>query len=200
MGEFVVRVADAFGLEHPHVVGPDVGTGAAHFAAALYPGRLRSLVVGSGGSAAPLQLGGVLKDWVEAPDLEPYRRIDGRQIAAAAMATLERYVIPDSICDDYLSSYEGERFAESMRYVRTYPTELRALRDLLPGIQTPVQLIAGRRDPVVPPVNAEYLHERLPRSRLDIIDAGHFTWEDGADDYAALVTSWWGGGYATAKS
>jgi pimeloyl-ACP methyl ester carboxylesterase len=28
MGEFIVRVADAFGLEQPHVVGPDVGTGA----------------------------------------------------------------------------------------------------------------------------------------------------------------------------
>ena len=25
-----------------------------------------------------------------------------------------------------------------------------------------------------------------------------FTWEDGADEYAALVTTWWGGGYATA--
>src|SRR2546430_9925641 len=48
MGEFIVRVADTFGLESPHVVGPDVGTGAALFAAALYPGRLRSLVVGSG--------------------------------------------------------------------------------------------------------------------------------------------------------
>ena len=95
-------------------------------------------------------------------------------------------------------SYEGERFAESMRYVRTYPTELRALRDLLPQIQTPVQLIAGKRDPVVPPVNAEYLRERLPKSRLDVIDAGHFMWEDGADEYATLVTAWWGGGYATA--
>jgi hypothetical protein len=27
---------------------------------------------------------------------------------------------------------------------------------------------------------------------------GHFTWEDGADEYASLVTSWWAGGYATA--
>jgi pimeloyl-ACP methyl ester carboxylesterase len=63
-----------------------------------------------------------------------------------------------------------------------------------------VQIIAGRRDPVVPPVNAELLHERLPNSKLDIIDAGHFTWEDGADDYAALVTSWWGGGYAATGS
>jgi hypothetical protein len=27
---------------------------------------------------------------------------------------------------------------------------------------------------MVPPVNAEYLHERLPKSQLEIIDAGHF--------------------------
>ena len=67
MGEFVVRAADAFGLENPHVVGPDGGTGAALFAAALSPGQLRSLVVGSGGSAFPLQLGGMVKEWVEAP-------------------------------------------------------------------------------------------------------------------------------------
>ena len=33
-----------------------------------------------------------------------------------------------------------------------------------------------------------------------VLDAGHYTWEDGADEYAALVTSWWGGGYATAGS
>ena len=52
----------------------------------------------------------------------------------------------------------------------------------------------------MPPVNAEFLHERLPQSKLDVIDAGHFTWEDGADEYAALVTSWWDGGYATAGS
>jgi pimeloyl-ACP methyl ester carboxylesterase len=41
MGEFIVHLADAFGLEEPHVVGPDIGTGAALFAASLYPGRLR---------------------------------------------------------------------------------------------------------------------------------------------------------------
>ena len=84
-----------------------------------------------------------------------------------------------------------------MRYVRTYPAELPALRDLLPQVQTPVQIIAGCRDRAVPPVNAEFLHERLPHSKLDIIDAGHFTWEDGSDQYATLVTTWWNGGYTT---
>jgi pimeloyl-ACP methyl ester carboxylesterase len=53
---------------------------------------------------------------------------------------------------------------------------------------------------VVPAVNAEFLNERLPISKLNIIDAGHFTWEDAADEYAALATSWWKGGYGTTKS
>ncbi len=200
MGEFLVRVADAFGLESPHVVGPDVGTAASLFAAALHPGRFRSLVVGTGATAVPLQVGDPLKEWVEAPDLEPYRRIDGRQVVAAAVGTLERYRLTEAAREDYLLSYEGERFAESMRYVQTYPTDLPVLRDLLPRIQTPVQIITGRHDPVVPLVNAEFLHERLPKSRLEIVDVGHFIWEDSADTYAALVTAWWGGGYARVDS
>jgi pimeloyl-ACP methyl ester carboxylesterase len=200
MGEFVIRIADAFGLEHPHVVGPDVGTGASLFAAALHPGRLRSLVVGSGGTAYPLQLQWVLKDWVEAPDLEGYRSADPREIVAGALTAIERYTLPDAVREDYLASYEGDRFVESMRYVRAYPAELPVLAGLLPELQTPVQIIAGAHDPVVPPVNAEFLHERLPHSKLDILDAGHFTWEDAAKEYAALVTSWWGGGYATTGS
>jgi pimeloyl-ACP methyl ester carboxylesterase len=197
MGEFIIRAADAFGLENPHVIGPDIGTGAALFAAAHHPGRFRSVVVGSGAAAFPLQLGGMLKDWVEAPDLDGYRRADPRQIVAGALTDIEQYPLPDSVREDYLTSYEGDRFVESMRYVRAYPLELPLLRDLLPDIRTPVQIVAGARDRAVPPVNGEFLHERLPNSKLDILDAGHFAWEDAADDYAALVTSWWGGGYAT---
>jgi pimeloyl-ACP methyl ester carboxylesterase len=200
MGEFIVRLADAFGLENPHVVGPDIGTGASLFAAAFHPGRLRSLVVGSGGAAFPLQLDGVLNDWVTSPDLEQYRRADARQLVDAALtAGIEHYALPEHVREDYLASYDGDRFVESMRYVRTYPTELPILRDLLSEIQTPVQIIAGARDPAVPPVNAEFLHERLPNSKLDLIDTGHFAWEDGADEYAALVSDWWRRGYTTAE-
>ena len=198
MGEFLIRVIDTFGLEKPHVIGPDACTAASLFAAAMYPGRVRSLVVGSGGAAFPLQLGGALKDWVDAPDLEAYRSADPREIVAGALAGIERYALPDHVREDYLSSHEGDRFVESLRYVRAYPAELPLLRDLLPEIQTPVQIIAGARDPAVPPVNAEFLHEWLPHSKVDVIDAGHFTWEDAADEYAALVSRWWAGGYATA--
>jgi pimeloyl-ACP methyl ester carboxylesterase len=157
--------------------------------------RMRvSLVVGTGATAVPLQLGGVLKEWVEAPSIDPYRKIDGRQVVTAAIGNLERYRPSDVAREDYLKSYEGERFAESMRYVRAYPEELPVLSDLLPTIEAPVLFINGDRDPVVPPINATYLHERLSNSKLEIIDSLHFVWEDASDTYAQLVTSWWAGG------
>ena len=59
-----------------------------------------------------------------------------------------------------------------------------------------MQIIAGSQGLTVPPVNAEILDQRLPNNKLDVIDAGHFAWEDAADEYAALVTGWLRGGYA----
>jgi pimeloyl-ACP methyl ester carboxylesterase len=72
----------------------------------------------------------------------------------------------------------------------------RALAELLPRIETPVQIIGGLW--AVPPSNQRYLHERLPKSKLDLIDACRFTWEDATEEYAEIVTSWWGGGHAEA--
>jgi len=143
MGEFLIRAADSFGLTHPHVIGPSVGTAAALFAAARYPARLRSLVVGSGAAAVPPQLGGVLKDWIETPDPGQFRRADPRQLVASALADIERYVLPEAIREDYLSAYEGNRFGGAMRYLRSSLVELPVLRDLLPEITTPVLIIAG---------------------------------------------------------
>jgi pimeloyl-ACP methyl ester carboxylesterase len=193
MGEFIIAAADAFGLGHPHVVAPGTGTAAALFAAARHPGRLRSLVVGSGAAAVPLQVGGMVKEIIEAPDLDGFRRADPRQLVTTALSGIRRYPLPEAVRDDYLTCYQGDRFAESLRYLRSYPADLPVLAGLLPRIDTPVQIIAGAGDTAVPPVNARFLHERLPHSKLDVIDAGHFTWEDAAADYAALVTSWWRG-------
>jgi pimeloyl-ACP methyl ester carboxylesterase len=95
--------------------------------------------------------------------------------------------IPDDVRADYVSSYAGDRFAESIRYVRSYPGELPVLARLLPRITTPVTVISGRHDRVVPLVNARFLDERLPTSRLVTLDAGHFVWEEAPAEYAAAV-------------
>ena len=94
----------------------------------------------------------------------------------------------------------GDRFARATRYVRSYPEQLQRLGQILSTIFTPVQIIAGRWDPLVPLANADYLHARLPNSRLDILDTGHFAWEEAPKQYAAVVTAWVKGGYLTGSA
>jgi hypothetical protein len=82
---------------------------------------------------------------------------------------IERYDLPDTVKEDYLSAYEGDRFVESMRYVRAYPTELPILADLLPQIETPVEIIVGlggaAEQPPVPPRAAAQEQARPDRRR-----------------------------------
>jgi len=186
MGGFLAGLVDEVGLERPHIVAPDVGTSAALFAAAMHPERFASVTVGTGGAAVPLQLGEPLRSWVLDPDLEKYRRIDPHVIVQTAVDTIAGGVA-DDVRADYLACYEADRFVESMRYARRYPEELPELAELLPAITTSVTLINGRHDRVVPVANAEFLDERLPNSRLVIIDAGHFVWEEAPAEYASII-------------
>jgi hypothetical protein len=43
--------------------------------------------------------------------------------------------------------------------------------------------------------NAEGLLMGLPKSKLDILDCGHFAWEDGATVYGRFAAEWIKGGY-----
>jgi len=186
MGEFLARLITEADLGTPHIVAPDVGTSAALFAADAHPERIASVTVGTGGAAVPLQLGEPLASWVLDPDLDKYRRMDPRAIVGTAVDTIAGGV-PDEIRADYLACYDGDRFAESMRYVRRYPEELPVLAGLLPQITVPVTIINGRHDRVVPLPNADFLDQRLPTSRLVIIDAGHFVWEEAPAKYASVI-------------
>jgi pimeloyl-ACP methyl ester carboxylesterase len=186
MGEFLVRLTADAKLGRPHIVAPDVGTAAALFAAAAHPDAFASVIVGTGATAVPIQLGEPLASWVLDPDLDKYRQLDSRVVVDTAVDTIAGG-IPDDVRADYVSSYAGDRFAESIRYVRSYPDELPVLAGLLPRITTPVTVISGRHDRVVPLVNARFLDERLPISRLVTLDAGHFVWEEAPAEYAAAV-------------
>jgi pimeloyl-ACP methyl ester carboxylesterase len=201
MGQFILKLADALGLDSPHIVGPDIGTSSVLFAAAADPDRFRSIVIGSGGAAVPLDVTGVLKEWIEAPNLEPYRRIGGRKIVEIVLGTIAGYTPSDKIREDYMSCYEGDRFADTIPYAQSYREYLPELAKLLPRIETPVRIVAGADDPVVPRSNAEFLHERLPNARVDLIaGAGHFCWEEKPAEYAALITNWWYRANAASKS
>ena len=186
MGGFVARIIAEAQLDRLHIVAPDVGTSAALFAAAQHPERIASVIVGSGATAVPLQLGEPLRTRVLDPDFDRWRRMDPRAIVGTAIDTIAGGV-PDEIREEYLACYDGDRYAESMRYVRRYPEELPALAELLPQISTPVTIVNGRHDRVVPLANAAFLDERLPNSQVAVIDGGHFIWEEAPADYASAI-------------
>ncbi|MGH8996396.1 MAG: alpha/beta fold hydrolase, partial [Acidimicrobiales bacterium] len=141
------------------------------------------------------QLGEPLNEWALAPDIDRFRAMDPRAIVGSALDTIEGPALPAHIREDYLDSYDGDRFAESMRYVRAYPDDLPVLAQRLGEIETPALIIAGRRDRVVPLANAEFLGERLPNSKVVVVDAGHFVWEEAAGEYGSIIADWIGGGY-----
>lgn len=186
MGGFLTRLIDEAELGRPHLVAPDVGTSAALFAAASRPDQVGSAVVGSGGAAIPIELGEPLRSRVFDTDLDKWRAMDPHEIVGSSLDTIAGG-ISDEIRADYLAGYEGDRYVESMRYVRAYPEELPVLAELLPKIATPVTIINGDHDRVVPVANARFLHERLPNSRLEIIDARHFVWEEAPAEYASVI-------------
>jgi pimeloyl-ACP methyl ester carboxylesterase len=194
MGNFVVRIMEAFGLTRPHVVAPDVGTPACLFAAANHPAVFKSLVIGSG-ATNHLDIAGALDQVVNAPSLEPFKDLTGEKFVRDALTNMKAYKIPDYALEDYLASYAGDRFWGAMAFIRDYPNALPRLQKRLPEITVPCQITVGRHDPFVPVSNAEGLKRKLPKSNLNVLDCGHFVWEDAAAEYGKLACDFIQGGY-----
>jgi pimeloyl-ACP methyl ester carboxylesterase len=195
MGEFIRRVLDAFELHQPHVVGPDIGTPSLLFAAANHPGLFKSMIIG-GGATDPADIGDLLEEMVNAPSLEAFKNMTGAEFVQGVVDNLKKYELPEFARADYLASYQGDRFLQSVAFVRQYPQSLPRISARLSEIKTPAQIIVGRHDPYVPVSNAEGLLKGLPKCKLDVLECGHFAWEDGALEYGSLAARWISGGYA----
>jgi pimeloyl-ACP methyl ester carboxylesterase len=192
MGNFVISLLKHFGVGRSHVVAPDVGTLAVLFAASKGSSLFESLVLGGGAMRVDLA-GGRLKDLVQSPT-GALANIDGADgiknyLAQAALLT------PQVIIEDFRAASAGRRFEEATQYVRGYISDLPKLEPKLPGIQTPVLIIAGKDDPIVPPANGQFLADRLPHNRYVLLDAQHRVWEEAAAEYIEALMSWFGGGY-----
>ena len=195
MGAILPQIMHALGLTRVHGVGPDVGTSAFLFAAKDQPALFESLIVGSGATSADTT-GATLKDLIFAPSLADLEKLDGAVVALAAVDSLLNEALPSDVRADYAAASAGRRFVEAVAYVRWYPRDLAKLGEALASISTPVLGIWGEKDPLVPPINANLLLQKLPKSRAIYLDAGHFVWEQQPEAYATAVLDWVKGGYA----
>lgn len=188
MGEFFIKMLDAFNLDRVHAVVPDVGTLATLFAAATNPERFTSIVAGSGGTSMDL-LGEPLVQIVHSSRSD-FDGVDGGDQVAGLVRQLARITPPEAVIEDYRLSALGDRWNKAADFVRAYPQDLPRLAALLPEINVPVLVLSGSDDPFVPPANGDFLASRLPRCEARVIDAGHFVWEDAPADYARHATDW----------
>jgi pimeloyl-ACP methyl ester carboxylesterase len=194
MGRWLVSFIRQLSLDRPHAVCPDVGTAAVLYAATNHDRTFESLTVGAGGMDEQC-VAGTLKQIIEAPDTTAFEGADGGDTVVEAVRQLRETPPSTDELNDYRESYAGDRFVKSMAYVRTYPRSLPPLRALLGTIDTPVQVLYGRRDPLVLAENNELIGRGVPHSRVIALDTGHFAWQDTAAEYGAAVRSWVEGGY-----
>ncbi len=145
------------------------------------------MTVGGGAVRFPIDACAELKDIIEAPSLDVVRGLDARTNIGYAVEAAAASESESEVHEDYVSASDLERFAESALFVRHSPEQNPLLRDLLPTITTPFLFVAARDD-LVPWSNNQYLDDLLPNSEIHPLDAGHFAWEQAADDYGRLVS------------
>ena len=193
MAAFILQTAAHFGISRMHAIGPDVGTSSLLLAAARKPELFESLVVGGGAANADLAAG-QLKDLI-ASEPGAFAAIDGGPIGAGFVSQSARVEPPPAVLEDYRQASAGRRFEDATNFVRAYPRDLPRLERVLGEIETPILILVGRDDPIVPPENGRFLAARLPRNRYIELDGGHLLWEDIPEIYAAEIERWLASGY-----
>jgi pimeloyl-ACP methyl ester carboxylesterase len=190
MSEFLVQILDHFDLRKSNILGVDIGCPISLFTAALHPERVKSLIICGGASVYPLQVDHFLKDIIEAKDLEPYKKVSPADAVNSSLSELKHYQLPDEIRADYIASYSKGRLFNAFQMLRSFEKDLQLLQVWLDKLPVPVQIIWGRHDPIALVENGFVLNRRLPNSKLNILDTGHYAWEDGWEEFAAIVEDW----------
>ena len=191
MGDFFIKLLRHFDISRTHVVAPDVGTLAVLFANSKQKDFFESLVIGGAAMQADLA-DGALKDLIYSPSgfltnagsdgIKPY-------LEHAAIIT------PAAIIEDFRAASAGRRLEEATQFVRAYIQDCPKLEPQLSTIKTPALIIAGKNDKIVPPVNGQFLADRLPNNTYLLLNAEHRIWEEAASEYIEALTSWFGGDY-----
>lgn len=100
-----------------------------------------------------------------------------------------------AIIEDFSEASSGRRLDEATQFVRGYIKDSPKLEPLLSKINTPSLIIAGKNDKIVPPVNGQFLADRLPNNRNVLLDAEHRVWEEAAKEFNETIASWIDGNY-----
>ena len=194
LGNHLAAIFDDLDLHEIHLVGPDVGMGAAlAYAADHDTHRLASLTVGHGpGAPGPFKLAMMINLMARFGVMRTSTALlgAGPLIAYTARIGAIRHRSNPTQIDDYKRAYAG-RASEVVHWFANLRGKASELAAKVGDIEVPTLVFWGDLDVMFDPSNAEHLHQALPNSELRILpEAGHLSWSDQPEMFASMITDW----------
>jgi len=192
-GVHLAAIFNELDLKNIHLVGPDVGMGAALAYVINHDHRVASLAVGHGpGAPGPFKLAFMISMLAASGMMRFFCGLLGAGPLVAFSAKLGsiRHKANPVQIDDYLRSYAG-RAPQVMHWFKNLRSHGAKLAAKVHEIQIPTLVFWGELDVLFDPSNAEHLHKALPKSKLQYLpEAGHLGWCDQPEMFSSMITDW----------
>ena len=192
-GAHLAEIFDELDLHNIHLVGPDVGMGAALAYVLNHKHRVTSLTVGHGpGAPGPFKLAFMISMLARFSFMRFTTGLlgAGPLIAFSSKLGAIRHRANAKQVDDYKRAYSG-RTAEVVYWFKDFRSKATALADQVKKIDIPTLVFWGELDVLFDPSNAIHLDAALPHSKLHMLpEAGHLAWADQPELFANMIIDW----------
>lgn len=193
LGDHLAAIFDELDLRDIHLVGPDVGMGAALSYTIRHEHRLASLAVGHGpGAPGPFKLAMMINMLARFAMMRFSTGLlgAGPLIAFSSRMGSIRHQANATQIDDYKQSYAG-RAPEVVHWFKDLRAKAAELADRLDEVDVPTLVFWGELDVLFDKSNAEHLNAALPKSKLRILpQAGHLAWSDQPELFSEMIVDW----------
>jgi pimeloyl-ACP methyl ester carboxylesterase len=174
MARDVDALMDELKIDRAVICGLSLGGYVAFEFAKLFPARLNGLVLA--GTRAPAD-----NEQEKQARFQQVEQMLANGMSGIAEASLPKLLAPRTLAEklevvarirEMILRADPQGAAAAQRGMAAR----RDYSDDLPGIEVPTLVIVGRNDPIRPVADAEFMHDRIRDSRLEIIeDAAHMT-------------------------
>lgn len=192
-GELLDAIFEELDLTDIHLVGPDVGMGAALCYAIHHNHRLSSMMVGCGpGTPGPFKLAFMISMLGRFALLRKMTSLlgAGPLIAFTGKLGAIRHTSNPVQIDDYKRAYSG-RAGEVLYWFEDIRKKAAAIAECVNEVDVPTLVFWGELEVMFDVSNAKHLDDALPKSKLQILpEAGHLAWSDQPEMFASMVTDW----------
>ena len=192
-GAHLAAIFDELDLHNIHLVGPDVGMGAALAYVLNHTHRVISLAVGHGvGAPGPFKLAFMINLLAKFSFMRFTTGLlgAGPLIAFSSKLGSIRHRANAEQIDDYKRAYSG-RAAEVVYWFKDFRSKATALAARVKEIDIPTLVFWGELDVLFDPSNARHLDAALPKSKLHMLpEAGHLAWADQPELFANMIIDW----------